>query len=518
MISRSHPKTSEFGDFQTPAAVTQTICRLLAERGSAPASVIEPTCGIGNFLLSALNEFSSVKRALGIEINQTYADKVSAAVRARPDSNKVQIVRDSFFSIDVGKLLRDLPEPILAIGNPPWITNSQLSVLGSANVPTKANFQHYDGLAALTGKSNFDISEWILVRLLELLQGRRAELAMLCKTAVARKMLLHAWKNHINLAGSEIRAIDAPAVFGAAVDACLLFCSLVPSSSACDCQVFRQLEDRNPETSIGFHNGLLIADVAAFNQWRHLIGEEDVYKWRSGIKHDCAKVMELRKEGSRYRNGLEEVLDVEDDYVYPMLKSSELANGRIDGGNRWMVVIQRNVGDDTKIIRHLAPKTWKYLEEHSELLDGRVSSIYRNRPRFSVFGVGEYSFSPWKVAISGFYSNLHFAAIGDDGGKPMVFDDTCYFVACYNEEEAKFVASLLNAPVTREFFSAFIFWDAKRPVTTDVLQRLNLLALAREVGEGDRMSGHWEKRKSEASSGQREHSHRCELSDILIIR
>jgi len=32
---------------------------------------------------------------------------------------------------------------------------------------------------------------------------------------------------------------------------------------------------------------------------------------------------------------------------------------------------------------------------------------------------------------------------------------------------------------------AFIFWDAKRPITIDILKRLDLVALARELGAGD---------------------------------
>src|SRR5207248_8948112 len=51
------------------------------------------------------------------------------------------------------------------------------------------------GIAARTGKSNFDISEWMLIRLLRALRGRAATLAMLCKTATARKVLRYAWQN-----------------------------------------------------------------------------------------------------------------------------------------------------------------------------------------------------------------------------------------------------------------------------------------------------------------------------------
>src|ERR1700746_3229599 len=118
-----------------------------------------------------------------------------------------------------------------------------------------------------------------------------------------------------------------------------------------------------------------------------------------------------------------------------------------------MLVPQRAVADDTQDIRKLAPKTWQYLQEHGEALDRRASSIYRDRPRFSVFGVGEYTFAPWKVGISGFYKRLEFAVVGPSNGKPTVLDDTAYFVACQSEPEARFVASLLNSGASRELYS-----------------------------------------------------------------
>ena len=66
-------------------------------------------------------------------------------------------------------------------------------------------------------------------------------------------------------------------------------------------------------------------------------------------------------------------------------------------------------------------------------------------------------------------------------GKPVVLDDTCYFIPCQTEEEAACIADMLNSEATQQFFSAFIFWDAKRPVTVELLQRLDLLALAKEL-------------------------------------
>ena len=101
----------------------------------------------------------------------------------------------------------------------------RFGVLGSQNLPVKSNFQKHRGLDAITGKAIFDISEWMLIRLLEAMAGRR--LAMLCKAATARKVLGYAWENGIALGQSAVYGIDTDRHFAAAVDAVLL---VAPSS------------------------------------------------------------------------------------------------------------------------------------------------------------------------------------------------------------------------------------------------------------------------------------------------
>jgi len=215
---------------------------------------------------------------------------------------------------------------------------------------------------------------------------------------------------------------------------------------------------------------------------------KEVYRWRSGVKHDCGKVMELREEGTRYRNGLGELVDLESEYLYPLLKSSDVAAGRDAVPRRWMLVTQTRIGEDTSRIGERAPKTWSYLVSHGKHLDKRASSIYRRQPRFAVFGVGGYSFAPWKVAISGLHKALRFAPVGAHKGKPIVLDDTCYFVPCQSKAEAEFVADLLNSQPANDFLEASIFWDAKRPITVDVLRELDLRKLARELGCEQRLN------------------------------
>jgi len=470
----------QFGDFQTPLDLARMVCNLLYKQGVRPVSILEPTCGWGNFLLAAFDTFDSVRKAIGMDINPEYVNYVSQKLGSKHLSGLTEVRQSDFFDTDWENILDDLPEPVLVIGNPPWITSSELTKLEGQNLPRKANFRNFSGLDAVTGKSNFDISEWMLIQLLNALANRNATLAMLCKTAVARKVLFYLWSKNFHFRETSMYLIDAKRFFSASVSACLLVCRIGSAPGSAQCEVYVGLDQQTYQTTFALLDGQMVANRDNYERWKHLIGSE-YYKWRSGIKHDCQKVMELTRDGQRYRNGLGEVIDLEDTHVFPMLKSADMKDSP-PVPRKWMLVPQLSIGEPTHSLRRIAPKTWEYLQKHRTLLENRRSAIYRNRPAFSVFGVGKYSFALWKVAISGLYKRLHFAVVGPYAGRPVVLDDTCYFIACQTEEEAEHLAGLLNSEIARQFFEAFVFWDDKRPITLEVLSKLDLLALARELG------------------------------------
>lgn len=470
----------EFGDFQTPDSLAAEACRSLADRGLVPASIVEPTCGKGAFLAAALRLFPDAV-AFGADINKEYVYRCREAVAAFPQC-EVRIA--DFFQTDWLKVLSSLPDPILVVGNPPWVTNAALSSIGSSNLPVKANFQGHKGLDAITGKSNFDISESMLLQLLGILNGREATLAMLCKTVVARRVLQHCWKHGMQIQRAEIHHIDAADHFNASVGACLFCCDLSHDQTTTDCTVYDSLGSANLLYRFGYADGRLISDLETYHCRQNLAGSSS-YRWRSGVKHDCSKVMELTETPQGLQNGLGELVEIEDNCLYPMLKSSELANGRTNKPRRWMIVTQQKVGQETALLESQAPKTWNYLLGHAHFLDRRGSSIYRNRPQFSVFGIGKYSFALWKIAISGFYKSLNFAQLGPFQGKPIVLDDTAYLLPCESKEESDFLYELLTSDAARDFYSSLIFWDAKRPITTELLSALSLEKLAVELGRED---------------------------------
>lgn len=473
----------EFGDFQTPPELAREVVECLARSTRAPAAIVEPTCGRGHLLAAAVERWASARVALGVEVQTAHLEAARLRLAAVPSTCDVRLELGDFFALDWRATLAVLPEPILIVGNPPWVTNAAVGRLDGTNLPTKSNASGLAGLAARTGAGNFDVSESMLSTLLDASAGRDVELAFLCKTAVARKILARAWKHDVPLAGAVVRTIDATRWFDATVDACLLHVRLDRSTSsrAGDraCVHARDLaSDAGPR--FGWRDGGLVADVDAHDRRATLAGPSPL-RWRSGIKHDAAAVMELTVDGTELVNGLGERVDVESDLVFPMLKSSQITPGRALVPTRRMLVSQRRTGEDTTALAATAPRAWAYLNRHASRLDGRKSSIYRGRARFALFGVGPYAFAPWKVAISGFYKRLAFTLVPPYQGRPVVLDDTAYFLPCDTRGQAEALAGWLASDAAREFLNARVFWDSKRPVTAELLNGLDLRALAREL-------------------------------------
>ncbi|QRO01851.1 hypothetical protein JRI60_23950 [Archangium violaceum] len=430
--------------------------------------------------MAALEGFRQLEVAVGVELNVDYAARARDALARVPTGARASVMEGDFFSFPWRELLRDLPGSILVIGNPPWVTNAGISLVGGSNLPAKVNFQGRSGIQAITGKSNFDISEWMLMKLFELLSERRGSLAMLCKTSVARKVLLHAWSTKLGVSKASVFRLDAQRFFGVSVDACLLHCRFDGAASPV-CAEFDSLDAEAPSSSFGVRGETLVSDTSKYDRWVELERRSRGPLWRSGLKHDCARVMELRESDGTLVNGLGEAVRIERDYLYPLFKSSHVASAKTEAPRTWVIVPQRRVGEETDSIARIAPRTWQYLCEHGELLDARSSSIYRNKPRFSVFGVGEYTFMPWKVAISGLYKKLNFRVVPPIGDKPVVFDDTVYFVGCESEGQAMLLKRLLDSEPAREFFESLIFWDSKRPITAEILNRLDLGLVERSL-------------------------------------
>jgi hypothetical protein len=474
MKSEQLIQRKEFGDFQTPLKLSELMVNILKELNISPNKIIEPTCGLGNILLQAYNSFEAQK-TIGIEIDNTYCNILREKTKEHKDISIFN--NDIFISMNCIKDEIKSDDICLFIGNPPWVTNSELSSLNSSNLPQKTNFKNLRGIEAITGKSNFDISEYIIMRLIEEFNQNKSIYAFLCKTAIARNILKYCWNNHILYNKAFIFPIDSKKYFNAAVDACYFVIDASKKSKMAECAIYDSIEMKNYKNKIGIYHGRLIANVEAFLSHNYLGKSE--YTWRNGIKHDCSKVMEFDSIDSKLVNSYGEAVDIEDELVYPLLKSSDIANGKLEIRKK-VLVTQKKIGEETIYIKNKYPKTWKYLNDHMDDFKRRKSSIYKNKPLFSVFSIGDYCFYPYKIAISGLYKCLNFKMICPVDGKPVMVDDTCNFLSCRTESEARMLYSLLTNEAITIFLNSIIFWDSKRPITTEILNSIDLKKIAME--------------------------------------
>ena len=475
--------SKDLGDFQTPPSLVDEVVHCLTHIGTQWTRVLEPTCGQGNFIKGLLHSGMPLREIQGIEIQGNYA-RQSSAIAVNGELPAIAIRQSNIFNLDLRTDLQWRESgPLLVIGNPPWVTNAKLGILKSSNVPVKTNFKGLSGFDAMTGSSNFDIAEYIFLKLIRELASERPTIALLCKTLVARNILKYGFDVSLPIKRAFIRKIDSKKHFGAFVDACLFYVEVGSQPSHYHAAVYEDLGSSTPTSITGVIDGRLVSNVVVNKGFAAIDGKCSL-TWRQGVKHDAASVMELTYDDvGRLYNKLGEVVCVEADYVHPLLKSTDLGGKEKERPKKAVIVTQKHTSEDTAHLEKKAPYLWNYLLSHKDVFERRKSSIYKGKPTFSMFGIGDYSFSPYKVAISGLHKSLKFRAVGPVAGQPIMFDDTCYFLACQSAQQAALVAALLNDPVCINFIHSIIFWDAKRPVTKKLLQRIDLKALLRHVDQ-----------------------------------
>lgn len=481
---------TEYGDFQTNSDLANKVAFHLASKGVTPETVIEPTCGKGNFIIASLRNFKNVKYVFGVEIYKPYVWETKFSIinfyLSNPDTNKpeISIVHCNVFDFDFKAIAKvHSTNDILVIGNPPWVTNSKLGSLNSSNLPKKTNFKNHSGLDAMTGKGNFDIAEFITLTMIETFQNMKGNLLLLVKNSVIKNIVFDQNKNRYKISTIEKHRIDSKKEFNVSVEAALFYCEL-NSQPSYECTEFDFYNNQASQLKFGWLDFKFVSNIDTYINTKEIDGECP-FVWRQGLKHDCSNVMELDMINEHYVNGLNEEVKLENDLVYGLLKSSDLKNTVINQTRKFTIVTQKKVGQETRYIQTEYPKTYQYLTQHRANFDARKSSIYKNKPLFSIFGIGDYSFKPFKVAISGLYKTFNFTLILPQNNKPVMLDDTCYLIGFDQIEFAVYTLILLNSETTAKFLQSVTFPDAKRTFTKDVLMRINLLALAKQIDKSD---------------------------------
>ena len=321
-------KKKELGDYQTPLNFANEVVKYIKDNYDfMPDFIIEPNCGIGNFFKAAEQYYKS--KMIGIEINKNYSEI------AKRNNPKAVICNQSIFEYEWEENIKKF-DNVLILGNPPWVTNTELGKLNSENLPQKTNLKKYKGIEALSGLSNFDISESIILKLLNKFSQKKFILAMLCKKSVSINIFKELYRTGYKSGDIKIIDFDSRKIFNINVSACLL---IIDCSR--DVKVQKKANIYNFDNSyvdtIGYANNKFFLST---NYSSDLDGKCE-FEWRQGIKHDCSKICELELSEKIYINGLKEKVEIEKALIYPLIKSSHIKNFKENVFKKYVLVTQK---------------------------------------------------------------------------------------------------------------------------------------------------------------------------------
>lgn len=447
--------------------------------------LIEPTFGDGSFINAALECMPSITSISGFELQPSHFRYAISHIIRKPEVN-MNLKQEDIFAGQIHSLFSE-SESNLVVGNLPWVTVSQLSSLESKNIPKKVNIKGLTGFDALTGKSNFDIAEYISLLLMHELNQltKPSTLAVLVKNIVAQNIMRYIPNSSLSPASLDIYEFDAKKEFKVSADAGLMVIHFNTIKSSFGFEGIANVHNLNlpskTTSRFGWVNSKFVSNVTNYKH-TELIDHESDWNWRSGVKHDAGKVMELSRDGNKWTNALGEHVILEPDLLYPLVKSSDVRKQKIHTKFRkFLLITQKRIGEDTSYIKQQYPLTWQYLEGHINYFNDRKSSIYKNKDPFAIFGIGDYSFSSYKVAISGMYKVPEFSILPALSGKPVMGDDTVYFLGFEKRQDAIICAAVLNSDMVQELLSSLVFISSKRPYTKDILKRIDIIAALKQL-------------------------------------
>ncbi|MFB6143262.1 MAG: N-6 DNA methylase [Halorientalis sp.] len=472
------------GEYYTPRAIADLTVE--AVDPDPEATVLDPGCGAGAFLVATLDYRRAslpkepqervrvaTDRVVGLDLNPvavkaaklaygcalfdalTGVDRVELPVFL---TDAVGISHDGDIRFRDG--VRHLRADAL-VGNPPWVPwervpEGRKEAWRERHVED-LGLQPHGGAAARLGHSNDDIAvpyAWTCIHRY-LRQGGRAGFvlkrdpmrgpsgAVLRRLAVGERSLslervhdLAALDPFDVGANAAVYAFQADAEATFPVDATVWSGTAAydsgeafqASATATEAELV-PLEPDDPTTAWVPAD----ADRAALGDCAHEI--------RHGLKDDASAVFGLD------RGDLDRV---DDALVYPTIASRHVRPWGLDGHDLRLVP-QRKAGEDNESwLRERYPDTHAYLADHRATLADRSSAWLDDGPFYTVFGLGEYTWAPYKLVWCRLGFSPAFAVVStrtdpDLGERLVVPRDHYLFVPAWDRETAHFLCALCNS-------------------------------------------------------------------------
>jgi len=203
---------------------------------------------------------------------------------------------------------------------------------------------------------------------------------------------------------------------------------------------------------------------------------------RHGVKDDAKDVYSVE------RSQLDEL---EHDHVYPYIQSKHVVKYGLFGHDLHLVPVRKANEDNETELQRNCPKTYGYLESNRQTLEDRSSAWLDEGTFYNVFGLGEYTWSDYKVVWCRLGFKPHFAVVStvtdeDLGEKMVVPGDHFMFISTDDEYDAHFLCGLLNSSIYQKSLEG-VASEGKSSLTKTVVSRLELPEY-RETEDSERLA------------------------------
>lgn len=190
---------------------------------------------------------------------------------------------------------------------------------------------------------------------------------------------------------------------------------------------------------------------------------------RHGVKDDATDVYSIDRS---------QLGELEHDHIYPYIKSKNVVKYGLFGHELHLVPIRKANEDNETEMQNSCPKTYEYLESNRQALDDRSSTWLDKGTFYNVFGLGEYTWSDYKVVWCRLGFKPHFAVVStvddeDLGEKMVVPGDHFMFISTDDKYEAHFLCGLLNSSIYQKSIKG-IASEGKSSLSKTVISKLEL--------------------------------------------
>lgn len=163
---------------------------------------------------------------------------------------------------------------------------------------------------------------------------------------------------------------------------------------------------------------------------------------------------------------------IEKGLLFPLIRGRDVNRWRVKPREKlYVIMVQdpvKRIGYDVNWMKKCYPLTFNYLDQFRQVLLSR--SAYRRyfvragkatAPFYTMYGVGPYTFAPYKVVWREVATDMIAAVVEpfNDrylGNRTVIPDHTCVFIPFNTREEAYYVCAILNSTLARLIIRQYI--------------------------------------------------------------